>query len=333
MSKKYQVFISSTYKDLIEERNAAVEAILKAGHIPAGMELFKAGKSQLETIKEWIDDSDIYLLILGKRYGSIDPETGKSYTQLEYEYALGKENFPIFSIVLKDEYIESKLETGINRDELFESENNELLGEFLELVKTQIVSFAGSLPEVKLAIHENIPEIERNNDLDGWIRASVGNNDKVIKEIHQLAKIAGSSTEGNSEIEFDLEEEIEKSIDIYGKRRVQSGSGYGIHYSNYNENAAISYKVIFCGIAPRLLEHPNDYTVKKIISSLVVDKTDIKDSGSFTIKDESFQKVKIHLTKIGLVSTRYSKTTRGGMSLFWSLTKKGKEKMVEWVET
>jgi len=51
MKVKYQVFISSTFKDLIEERQAAVEAILKAGHIPAGMELFKSGKTQLETIK------------------------------------------------------------------------------------------------------------------------------------------------------------------------------------------------------------------------------------------------------------------------------------------
>ena len=41
--KKLQVFVSSTYTDLREERQAAVEAILTAGHIPAGMELFAAG--------------------------------------------------------------------------------------------------------------------------------------------------------------------------------------------------------------------------------------------------------------------------------------------------
>ena len=43
MNKKLQVFVSSTYTDLIEERQAAVQAILDAGHIPAGMELFKLG--------------------------------------------------------------------------------------------------------------------------------------------------------------------------------------------------------------------------------------------------------------------------------------------------
>jgi len=50
--KKLQVFVSSTYLDLKNERQAAVEAILKAGHIPAGMELFAAGnESQFETIR------------------------------------------------------------------------------------------------------------------------------------------------------------------------------------------------------------------------------------------------------------------------------------------
>jgi hypothetical protein len=40
--KKLQVFISSIYTDLLEERQAAVQAVLTAGHIPAGMELSDA---------------------------------------------------------------------------------------------------------------------------------------------------------------------------------------------------------------------------------------------------------------------------------------------------
>ena len=63
MEKKLQIFVSSTFTDMKDERQAAVEAILRSGNIPAGMELFSAGnKTQLETITRWIDDSDIYLL-------------------------------------------------------------------------------------------------------------------------------------------------------------------------------------------------------------------------------------------------------------------------------
>ncbi|MGV2068965.1 DUF4062 domain-containing protein [Agrobacterium sp. 22-226-1] len=89
MKKKLQVFVSSTFTDLQTERQAAVQAILKAGHIPAGMELFTASdKSQWEIIKRWIDESDVYMLILGGRYGSVDKETGVSYTEMEYDYAV-----------------------------------------------------------------------------------------------------------------------------------------------------------------------------------------------------------------------------------------------------
>jgi len=63
MKKKLQVFISSTYTDLLEERQTAVEAIFSCGHIPAGMELFTAGdESQLTVIKKWIAESDVFYL-------------------------------------------------------------------------------------------------------------------------------------------------------------------------------------------------------------------------------------------------------------------------------
>ena len=81
MRRRLQVFISSTFEDMRAERQAAVQAILGAGHIPAGMELFSAGdESQLETVKRWIRDSEAFLLLLGGRYGSLvpDPALGKS---------------------------------------------------------------------------------------------------------------------------------------------------------------------------------------------------------------------------------------------------------------
>src|SRR5260370_42160822 len=72
MNRKFQVFVSSTYNDMQAERQAAVQAILTAGHIPAGMELFAAGdKSQLDTIRRVIDQADVFMLFLGGRYSSI----------------------------------------------------------------------------------------------------------------------------------------------------------------------------------------------------------------------------------------------------------------------
>ena len=75
--------LPSAYEDLKEKRQAAVEAILTAGHIPAGMELLTSGdESQMTVIKEWIDESDVYLLILGGRYGSVEPKTSRAIPNL-----------------------------------------------------------------------------------------------------------------------------------------------------------------------------------------------------------------------------------------------------------
>jgi hypothetical protein len=89
VDKRYQVFVSSTFEDLREERGAVISALLQIDCFPAGMELFPAADDDsLTLIKSVIDDSDYYLIILGGRYGTLDAASGKSYTHLEYEYAL-----------------------------------------------------------------------------------------------------------------------------------------------------------------------------------------------------------------------------------------------------
>lgn len=89
--KKYQVFISSTYDDLKEDRASIINILLEADCIPAGMEAFSAtDDEQFNVIKRVIDLCDYYILIIGNRYGSINEETGNSYTQMEYEYAREK---------------------------------------------------------------------------------------------------------------------------------------------------------------------------------------------------------------------------------------------------
>jgi hypothetical protein len=46
LDKKYQIFVSSTYEDLKEERDQAIKAILEMGHIPLGMEMFSAADEE-----------------------------------------------------------------------------------------------------------------------------------------------------------------------------------------------------------------------------------------------------------------------------------------------
>jgi hypothetical protein len=88
MDKRYQIFISSTFTDLQEERAKVQQAVMELECIPAGMEAFPAiDEEQFEFIKKVIDDCDYYLLVIGGRYGSVSEEAGLSYTEMEYDYA------------------------------------------------------------------------------------------------------------------------------------------------------------------------------------------------------------------------------------------------------
>jgi hypothetical protein len=190
MKKKLQVFISSTYTDLLPERQAAVEAILRAGHIPAGMELFAAGdKSQMEIIKHWIDDSDVFLLILGGRYGSIEPESGKSYVHIEYEYAVSR-NKACFAYVIKDDELERR---GQQDYEKFrETQNRAKLEEFRRtLMNGKLVDLWSNADQLKYSINvsltgTSLTDLLEEKKLRGWVKDEKIDFPSLLIEYNQL---------------------------------------------------------------------------------------------------------------------------------------------------
>ena len=187
--KKFQIFVSSTYTDLKEERQAAVEAILSAGHIPAGMELFSAGdESQMTVIKRWIDESDIYLLILGGRYGTIEPKSGKSYTHLEFEYALNQKK-PYFSVVISEKGLDEKVASHLKRDAIEDKYQKELDEFKAQITSSNVVRHWDDKKDIKIAIHETISDFSYSKELVGWVKAdNVVNAALVADEIAKLAK-------------------------------------------------------------------------------------------------------------------------------------------------
>lgn len=180
VKKKLQIFVSSTYNDLIEERQAAVEAILKSGNIPAGMELFKSGNiSKLKTIREWIDESDIYLLILGGRYGSIDAKSKLSYTNLEYNYAKNKK-IPYFSVVISEDALAGKVKKlGTNAIEM---ENRAKYNKFRKDVLKNISSFYRDEKDIQIAILDTLHEFENRYNFSGWVQGKFFEDYKIVKE-------------------------------------------------------------------------------------------------------------------------------------------------------
>lgn len=102
--KRYQIFLSSTFVDLREERQAVTQALLQQGRcIPAGMELFNASSlPPWEYITRVLDNTDYLVLLLGSRYGSVPPEGPPSYTEREYNYAKTLD-IPVLAFVAGDD--------------------------------------------------------------------------------------------------------------------------------------------------------------------------------------------------------------------------------------
>ena len=182
MDKRYQVFVSSTYEDLIEERKEVIQALLELDCIPAGMELFPAAdEEQWSLIKRVIDDCDYYIVIIGGRYGSVDPKSNKSYTQMEYEYAVEK-NKPVIAFTHKKpgDIIASKSES--------DPEKKAKLDEFLAIVKKKMVKPWMSPEELGSVVSRSLVKLIKDKPGVGWVRADVLPDNDIIKENLELRK-------------------------------------------------------------------------------------------------------------------------------------------------
>lgn len=125
----FRVFISSTFTDMRQYRDAISSALNKADCIPYGMERFGAAAiPPLEVCFEELEKAQIYICALGMKYGSIDAATGKSYTHLEYEKAreLGK---PILAFLIDEDNVKVSIR-DIDR-----GEPGEKLAEFKKTIK------------------------------------------------------------------------------------------------------------------------------------------------------------------------------------------------------
>jgi len=180
--RKFQVFISSTFKHMHDERQSAVEAILLSGHIPAGMELFAANNtSQVETIRNWIQESDIFLLLLGSRYGTVENKSNISYIEMEFNYAkqLKKE---IFCLIASDSYNDSRKK--IYGKDYSEKDNQKKYLQFKEKARTgRIVRQYEDLKDIKLYIFESLHFINSHNISGGWIQyKELIQNDELMRK-------------------------------------------------------------------------------------------------------------------------------------------------------
>ncbi len=275
-NKKYQVFISSTYKDLVEERKKVQEVILSMYQFPIGMEMFSADdEEQWETIKETIDSSDYYVLIIGHRYGSETSE-GISFTEKEYDYAKSK-NIPILSFIrnrdvaLKDSERESS------------TEKNEKLIKFIKKSEdNKMCDYWTDKEELGTKVSVTLYKQILKNKRPGWIRSDNLNIDNIVNEMSELSK-------ENRKLKLKLEELERLQIVKIPKIGVEINNNSDIKLDFLNFNQLLNYNKIMWDVLTE--KQKENITIEEIneYNSSLPTKSEIH---FYNIENEKYWRVK-----------------------------------------
>lgn len=315
-TKKYQVFISSTYADLMEERRKVLNILLMADCIPSGMEAFVATDTgQFEVIKKVIDLCDYYILIIGQRYGSVNSETGLSYTEMEYDYAKNQ-GIPVLVFAM-DESVSlpiEKKETDDSKLESLQRFKQKALNNRLATIWKTIDELIGALA---VAIMSAKTEIVR----PGWQRATDYDEASLRRKIMELE-------ESNSEMEKQLNE-AQNALKAFTENPIDLAFDdckitieYNEHtpgYSRVNRKKTTTLPELFKIISTEMMGVSiSESGVENAVISQLLGSTKENSLND----NQLIKKILNQLMSLNLVSSYWSdkKTT-----LFWKLTEKGKK--------
>lgn len=332
--KRYQVFVSSTFRDLEEERQEVMHALLELDCMPSGMELFPAAnESQWNLIKKVIDDCDYYILIIAGRYGSIAPE-GFSYTEMEYRYAL-QTNKPIISFLHRNpgQIVSDKTEQS--------SEGKEKLLAFRSLVEKRLCKHWDSPAELGSVVSRSLIQLIKSEPGIGWVRANELPDKDAMAELLrlrrqvdelqvELAKTRTTAPKGAEELSQD--DDIHKLNCTVGTRPPDK---YSTQYWAYSIDA--SWNEIFSSIAPLMIHEAADSQLKEGIDSFVLEelRPELENERKFhgarimsvKLDDQDFQTVKIQLRALGLMAKSEKTRSVKDSGTYWTLTPYGDEVM------
>lgn len=325
MNRRYQVFISSTYSDLKDEREKVMRTLLKLNYIPAGMELFPSTDvKQEEYIKRVIDESDYYLLIVGGRYGSI-ADSGISYTELEFDYAVSKGKTILA-------FLHENLQSiPLGKSELSEEMRNKL-NKFRDKVSTgRLVSFWNNAEELGEKVAVSLSHTTSQNPALGWVRFNPYSDIESSKELDSLRKELESTKAELANLKIAQKNYLANLAGL-DEKIIIHGTKHHLWQGNTimdNWECEVSWKLLFMSLAPYLMDYPNDKKVEQLLTSIAFSYTKKQTDDIIEINSQDFQTIKLQFIALKLVKVSYLQTTKGDMALFWSLTDAGNQLMMQ----
>lgn len=251
MEIKHQVFVSSTYRDLEEERRSVIHALLELDCIPAGMELFPAtDEDAWSLIKEVIDGCDYYILVVAAKYGSVGP-TGISYTEMEFDYAVAQDK-PI--IVFLHENPDALPAAKCEKAEPMQ----EMLAKFREKAKVRHCKFWSSPEDLGGKVSRSLVQLRKRHPSPGWVLGKFAATEAMLREIQELrAKLA----------QCELDAVLGSSVAPAGSADLSQGKdqiGLDVSLKSEEKGAAksttlfVSWDILFKYVGPSALNECTD---------------------------------------------------------------------------
>ncbi|WP_423415052.1 DUF4062 domain-containing protein [Hyphomicrobium sp. B1] len=319
MDKRYQIFVSSTYSDLKEERQAVTQALLSLDHFPAGMELFPASDDdQWTLIKGVIDDSDYYVIVIAARYGSISPE-GISYTEQEFDYAVSS-GIPILAFLH-----ETPDELPAKKTDQNDGARKKLTELRAKVQSDRHVKFWTNADDLRAKVIQAVSAETKRNPKVGWVRANLSSDPQrlnhLLQENEQLKEAlsqARFSPPPGSESYSQGEDKFKAIMDV-------SKLDYG-KYEDWLE-LEVSWNKIFYECGPLMMDEAKEGDLRRTLSSELplYDEEKFEKYKRIVLTSDSFQTIKVQLVALGLIRKSARKHAPSDTNVYWSLTPFGEQ--------
>jgi len=309
MKKRYKIFISTTFEDLKEERQAILNAVLELNHIPAGMELLPAADDEAwQLIKNVIDASDYFVLVIGGCYGSLD-EIGIGYTEKEYDYAV-ETNKPVILLLHKtpDNMLGEK--TGTD-----------------ESIWKRLLAFRD--------------KVEKRHTCVSWITA----DDLKAKVLAGISTTINELEKDIEKKEAKLPKETAKLawendiFEVHCTFITREYYDYDYDDSRYTSPIRTNRNQIFAAVAPKLINEMADNILRNNLKCFLAIEAEREFKKAINFKDVELRNIKfreeeiesciVRFLTLGLIKESIKHRSVRDSSTYWTLTPYGNTVMVQ----
>lgn len=333
MERRYQVFISSTFADLAEERQEVMQALLEMDCIPAGMELFPAtNNDQWSLIQEVIEQSDYYIVIVGGRYGSTTAE-GVSYTEKEYDYAI-ETGVPVIGFVHADP---ESIPVGKTDKDKEAAEKLEL---FTEKVEQKLVRYWHNAEDLGSKVTRALMRLQKSDPRPGWVRGDHALTPEMKTELAELREQVARMEKESAEAAAAHPTEINRDF-AYGSEEVFLAVTYGIPADyGFTSEKFIDLKYpwdeIITLLCPFMMNDAAESSLRSTLENhLLRDMQANKHPVpygypvSVTISDNSWGQIMVQLRALGMISIGTNERNSDDRRTYWRLTPAGEQHLIE----